>query len=317
MTYFIDLRADSSGGNPVANAGSVVIRSNDEMYPVRSLDSELANAIQGRNVLLGTHGFHVNREGGIENLHHWNSWLLTNPDCFFVGVLWPGDSKWVPFIDYPIEGDEAIKSGKLLADYLVAKFSGAASLSFASHSLGARVMLETIRHLPGPPSSPRLVSLTMMAGAIDDTCLVNEYSDSVGKLTKVSVLASKEDEVLKLAFPAGNPVAGIVTRGEPYWHGAIGRYGPNPPSQPSQLYGSPILPDEWNFEHSSYINCTGQVTGPPGEAGSFPVPLIVPQPGAPIPVPSANSPVAPNQQDQWITNGQQAWAAGFVLTRLS
>src|SRR5215475_12602234 len=281
-TYFIDLRADSSGGNPVPDVGSVVVRSNDEIYPVRPLDSALADAIHGRNVLLGTHGFHVNREGGIENLHHWNSWLAADPNCYFVGVLWPGDSKWLPFIDYPLEGDEAIKSGKLLADYLIAKFSGAASLSFTSHSLGARVMLETIRHLPGPPDCPKLISLTMMAGAIDDTCLVNEYSDAVEKLTKVSVLASKEDDVLKLAFPAGNSVAGVVTRGEPYWHGAIGRYGPNPPSQPAKLYGSPILPDNWDFGHSSYINCAGQIAGP--ESGSFPAPLVVPPPGTAIPV---------------------------------
>src|ERR1700742_4928927 len=115
MTYFIDLRASPSGGNPVADVDDVVVRSHDQKDPSRPLDSALAAAIQGRNVLLATHGFHVNRNDGIDNLHHWNSWLLADPNCYFVGVLWPGDSKWIPFLDYPVEGDEAIKSGKLLA----------------------------------------------------------------------------------------------------------------------------------------------------------------------------------------------------------
>ena len=314
MTYFIDLRADASGGNPVATVDAVVIRSDQQRNPTptQPLDGDLANAIQGRNVLLGTHGFHVNRNDGIDNLHHWNEWISADPNCYFVGVLWPGDSKWIPFLDYPVEGDEAIKSGRLLAQYLIAKFSGAATLSFTSHSLGARVMLETIRNLPDPP--PKLVSLTIMAGAIDDTCLVNEYSDAVKKLAKVSVLASKKDEVLKLAFPAGNVASGIVTRGDPYWHGALGRYGPNPPSQPvAQLVGSPILPDSFDFGHGNYINCKEPITGPPGEAGSFTPPqLIVPPEDTPLPVPPANSGSNPP-----IRNAQPAFAAGFVLSRFS
>jgi hypothetical protein len=313
MTYFIDLRASDKGGNPVADIDSIVIRSDQQRAPAQPIDSELINAIQGRNVLLGTHGFHVDRNDGIDNLHHWNEWISADPNCYFVGVLWPGDSKWIPFLDYPVEGDEAIKSGKLLAQYLIAKFSGAASLSFTSHSLGARVMLETIRNLPGPPGPPKLVSLTMMAGAIDDTCLVNEYAKAASNILKVSVLASKEDDVLKLAFPAGNLASGIVTRGDPYWHGAIGRYGPNPPNQPVELLGSPILPDNWDFGHGSYINCSGAITGPQGgEAGSYSQPVVVPPDGSPEPVPPEN-----NNANAPIRNWQPAFAAGFVLSRFS
>ena len=140
-------------------------------------------------------------------------------------MLWPGDSRWLPFVDYPLEGDEAIKSGRLLASYLARRFAGVNSLSFVSHSLGARTMLETIRNLD---QSFQLRTLTVMAAAIDDTCLVNEYRDAAQRLEKISVLASSEDEVLKLAFPAGNFASGIVSRGDPYWHGALGRYGPYP-----------------------------------------------------------------------------------------
>lgn len=287
----------------MASVGDIVVRTDSQPNPNPSnpLGPDLIRAIQGRDVLLGTHGFNVNRAAGISNLSHWNEWLRPGANGFFVGVLWPGDSRWLPVIDYPIEGNEAIRSGQLLAGYLANNFTGANSLSFASHSLGARMVLETIRNLS---NSFRLNSVTMMAGAIDDTCLSNEYKDAASRMTKISVLASDCDDVLKWAFPVGNPIAGIVTRQDPYWHGALGRFGPNPPDQPANLIRTPILPDSWSFGHHSYINCTGSAVGPPAESGPFfPPSLVVPPPGSPPP-----PPVPPS------LNWQQAWAAGFVST---
>lgn len=303
MTYFIDVRADSSGGNPVGSVSDVVVRTDADPNPspANPFGPALFQAVQGRDVLLGTHGFHVNRSDGIARLSHWTEWLEFGPNVFFVGVLWPGDSKWIPFLDYPVEGDEAIKSGQLLAQFLAQNFVGVRSLSFCSHSLGARMCLETVKNLP---SSFRMGSLTTMAAAIDDTCLVDEYKDAAARMQKISVLASQCDDVLKLAFPLGNPVSGIITRGEPYWHGALGRYGPNPGDQPANLDQSPILPNSWNFGHGSYINTDGPVVGPPNESGPFaPLPLVVPQEGTDPP------------SDR--TNWQQAWAAGFVSSRFS
>jgi hypothetical protein len=302
MTYLIDVRADSAGGNPVADASGVVIRKDTQPNPNPSqpLDAELLQAVQGRDVLLGTHGFHVNRAEGMSSLSHWSEWLQLGDNGFFVGVLWPGDSRWVPFLDYPFEGDEAIKSGRVLADYLLHKFAGVNSLSFTSHSLGARIMLEAIRNLK---QAFQMRTLTPMAAAIDDTCLVGEYQDAAQQVDKISVLASSSDEVLKLAFPAGNLAAGIVTRGDPYWHGALGRYGPNPANQPVNLWQTPNLPDAWNFAHHSYINSDGPVVGPPGESGPFALPLVVPPQGT----------TASSAEKNW----QQAWAAGFVSTRFA
>jgi Alpha/beta hydrolase of unknown function (DUF900) len=304
MTYFIDLRADSAGGNPVASLKDIVVRTDSQPNPNPSapFDPQLIAAVQGRDLLLGTHGFHVNRANGIDNLSHWNEWLQLGFNGFFVGALWPGDSKWVPFIDYPVEGDEAIKSGQLLAEYLGANFTGVNSLSFASHSLGARMVLETVRNLP---SSFKVQTVTIMAGAIDDTCLNGEYKDAAARTGKISVLSSRCDDVLKFAFPLGNPLSGIITRADPYWHGALGRYGPNPPDQPSNLWKTPILPDSWDFGHGSYINCSA--VGPAGESGDFyPPPLVVPNEGAAEP---STNPPSPS------LNWQQAWAAGFASTR--
>jgi len=301
VTYFIDLRADSAGGNPVASVTDVVVRADAQPNPnpMKPLDSQLIQSVQGRDVLLATHGFSVNRSAGMSNLSHWSSWLNLGDNGFFVGVLWPGDGRWVPFIDYPIEGDEAIKSGQLLANYLSVNFTGVNSLSFASHSLGARVVLEAIRNLP---ISVKVKTLALMAGAIDDTCLRNEYQDAAARIDEIFVLASSCDEVLKWAFPAGNTFAGIVTRGDPYWHGALGRYGPNPPDQPSNLFKTPNIPDSWAFGHHSYINCSGPAVGPPTESGPlFPPPLSIPPQGT----------LAPTNDLNW----QPAWAAGFISTR--
>jgi hypothetical protein len=184
---------------------------------------------------------------------------------------------------------------------LSANFRGANSLSFSSHSLGARMVLETIRNIP---SSFKLNAVAMMAAAIDDTCLNGEYKDAAARVGRISVLASSCDEVLKWAFPVANPISGILTRGDPYWHGALGRFGPNPPDQPSSLSRTPILPDSWDFGHHSYINCMGAVVGPSAEASAFlPLPLYVPPKGTQIPTNSLN----------W----QQAWAAGFVSSVFS
>jgi len=305
-TYFLDLRADSAGGNPVATASDVVVRTDEEASPNPAfpLAPALLQAVRGRDVLLATHGFNVNRADGIAHLSQWSRWVDLGANGFFVGVLWPGDSRWLPVVDYPVEGNEAIRSGRLLADYLVANFPGVNSLSFASHSLGARVVLEAIRSLPEQAFT--LNSLTMMAGAIDDSCLGDEYIEAASRMARISVLASNCDAVLELAFPAGNPLAGIITRGHPYWHGALGRYGPNPEDQPRQLVKTPILPDVWKFGHGSYISTSTPTAGQTQSGPFYPPAVAVPAQGAPLP-----GPLPPG------LNWQQAWAAGFVSTHFA
>ena len=152
----------------------------------------------------------------------------------------------------------------------------------------------------------------MMAPAIDDTCLSGEYLDAAGQMKKISVLASSRDDVLKLAFPAGNLLSGIITRGHPYWHGALGRYGPNPADQPDELFPAPILPDSWVFGHGSYINCGDAAAGSAQESGQFqPLPLIVPSDNNALP-PNGAYTAGGEEKSHW----RPAWAAGFVSSRV-
>ena len=135
-----------------------------------------------------------------------------------------------------------------------------------------------------------------MAGAIDDNCLDSEFKDVIGKTGKISVLASRKDPVLALAFPLGNLLGGIIDRGHPWWREALGRGGPATP-RPENLDGPYAIPDEWDFVHSSYLQRA------PAPAQTLKVPQNLPPQSDPKPLGGA---------DGW----QQAFSSAFVSTRL-
>src|SRR5271165_2539401 len=156
MTWFLDLRAQPAGGGV---ARDVAVYVQDTLVPAEVIQL----ATRNRDVLFVTHGFNVNRADGRRALGFWESWQSLPDSVVYVAVLWPGDSAWIPAIDYPIEGNEAIEIGNLLASFILKNLLGAASFSFASHSLGARVVLQTIRGIKRSRQTRRLM---LMAGAI-------------------------------------------------------------------------------------------------------------------------------------------------------
>ena len=291
MTQFLDLRLQPVGGG-LATAVSVNQGTSISDYAGLSL-SDMLGAIQGRHVLVATHGFNVNREAGIDCLANWESLLqLPQPYSAFVGLLWPGDSVWAHGLDYPGEPKVADEAGALLATYIDANFHGAASISFASHSLGARVVLATISHLSLP-----VRRLTLMAPAIDDNCLTKEFQAAAAKIGAIAVLASKKDSVLSMDFPLGNFFAGIIDQGHPWWRAALGHCGPIKP-WPANFQAPFELPDDWKFKHSNYL----QIDKP--EPPALPLPVDVPPPGSPPP-----GLVPP------VQGWQEAFSSAFASTR--
>jgi pimeloyl-ACP methyl ester carboxylesterase len=286
VTLFIDLRATPSGG--ICAAEATLWEDGTQLLP----SSDLGSRVRGRDVILATHGFNVNREHGIKALTQWISLNNVSPSNLFVGVLWPGDSRYLPVLDYPVEGEEAILSGRLLAGFINQFATDAASISLVSHSLGARMVLETLQGL-----NLDVRRLIMMAGAIEDDCLTNEYHDAAAKAQKIYVLASKADWVLELAFPIGNPAGEIVMRGHPYFRTALGREGPARPIPLVQRGGAWQIPDGWGYGHLDYL--PGKAIAP-----AIPPPIDVPAPDAAIP---SNPPVA-----GW----KSSWSAGVVSTQL-
>ena len=320
MTWFIDLRVDDEGGSPVFNENEVMVYQAPP-YPCQQwgdqnctkgvVPSALVDAMRGRNVLFGVHGFNVDRKSGTDNLSAWAS-RLDLQGGLFIGILWPGDlgdGLWIPGASIPgyiFDGDAAMTSARILASFMLKDagqpFSVASSLSFVSHSLGARVVLETIRNLtalqPAPPPL-RVREVTLMAGAIDDNCLSKEYKDTAQQIGKISVLASYGDWVLGGAFPIGNPLASIFTRGHPYWKGALGYWGPDPNHAPANLVPGWRIPDDWDYGHLDYLD--------PGK--------LVPPSVAIDLVPCGQVDCSEPHLDDLPANSQSAWSAGFVSTR--
>jgi hypothetical protein len=270
MTLFLDTRLQPVGGG-LANAVGIHQGSNINDYGGLSL-GELLAVVEGRHVLIAAHGFNVNRADGIACLSNWNKLLqLPQPYSAFLGLLWPGDSIWAHGLDYPDEPRIANEAGALAAAFINANFQRAASISFASHSLGARAVLATIAHLNLP-----VRRLMLMAPAIDDNCLSTEFQAVAGKIGTISVLASKKDEVLAAAFPLGNFFAGIIAAGHPWWRGALGRGGPVLP-WPANFQAPFEIPDNWKFEHGNYL----QIDYP--EPAALRLPVDVPPQGTPPP----------------------------------
>ncbi len=287
MTRFLDVRLAPVGGGL---ASSVAVNQGTSLDDYTSLDpDELSSDIQGRHVLLGIHGFNVDRASGIASLSNWEGLLQLPFPSVFVGLLWPGDSVWAHGLDYPAEPRIANEAGALLAPFLDTGFSGAASLSFVSHSLGARVLLETASRISLP-----VRRAIIMAGAIDDNCLDTEFQAAAAAVGEISVLSSRKDEVLSVAFPLGNLVAGIIAEGHPWWRAALGHRGPSKPL-PDNFEGPFQIPDNWDFGHGDYLHIDPS-------SPSVPIPADVPPKGTPPPADAAEG---------W----QEAWSAAFASTR--
>jgi hypothetical protein len=288
VTRFLDVRLDPLGGELAA---SVAINQGTSINNYQSLaQAQLLADIRGQNVLIGTHGYHVNRANGIACLSNWEGLLQLAPPAIFVGLLWPGDSIWAHGLDYPAEPRIADEAGLLIAPFLDATFTDAASISFASHSLGARVVLQVVSHMRLP-----VRRVMLMAAAIDDNCLDREFQSAASKVQQLSVLASRKDEVLSALFPLGNLIGGIIAEGHPWWHAALGQCGPSKP-RPDNFVAPFEIPDNWNFGHHHYL----QVDPPPFP--SIPVPTDVPNQGSPLPATG-------------MIGWREAWSAAFCSTR--
>ena len=287
MTIFLDLRLHPVGGE--LSSRVAICQGTSISDYAGLLQDDLLEAVRGRNLLIATHGFNVNRTDGIATLSNWDKLLHLGPGAAFLGLLWPGDSIWAHGLDYPDEPKVADEAGALLAAFIEVNLQESASISFASHSLGARVVLSTIKNL-----HQRVRRLTLMAGAIDDNCLNAEFQLAAAKVGEISVLASKEDKVLSRLFPLGNFFGGLLDQGHPWWHAAIGHCGPQR-SWPANFAAPFLIPGDWEFQHGDYLHIDAN---PP----ALNPPVIVPPQGAPKPAGGAAG---------W----QEAFTAGFESTR--
>jgi Alpha/beta hydrolase of unknown function (DUF900) len=286
MTTFLDVRAQWGSGD-VSQTVQIVTATSQADYAAISLN-DLKSFIHGKHVLIATHGFNVNRADGIACLSNWGSLLDLGPYGVFLGLLWPGDSESFHALSYPVEPKNATDAGNMTAQFVDANFGNAASVSFASHSLGARVLLQTVSQLTLP-----VRRAIIMAGAVGDDCLTAEFAAVPDKVGIISVLASQQDDVLRWAFPIGDFAAEIVGHDHPWWESALGRFGPR--TRPQNYWAPCQIPSTWNYGHGNYLQ------DDPKPAAPIPTPTDVPQ-SAPEPIGGAPG---------W----QEAWSASFASTR--
>jgi hypothetical protein len=282
ITRFLDLRMLWGGGevadtvqlfqwNGTASIGETDYSDHSKYVPLAPQD--FLTYICGKDVLIATHGFNNNREQGIQSLSEWKK-LLTVPDsAAFLGLLWPGDSESLHALCYPVEPAQAMDTGTKVAAFADTNFKSVASISFASHSLGARVILQTMTQM-----QLKTRRAMIMAGAVDDYCLTGEFSTIQQQAQQITALASKEDEVLRWAFPIGDFIAEIIDHDSPWWESALGRFGPA--KRPDHFLAPCEIPDDFKYGHGSYLQ-----TNPPAPSKiDPPAPPVMPPPAMPLPL---------------------------------
>ncbi len=297
-TLFLDVRLDPVGGGLASEVTPYLATFNDSTLATYATipTPQLQTAIQGRHVLIGTHGFNNSRWDGIDHLSNWATLLQLPDPSVFVGLLWPGDSVWAHGLDYPDEPKIANDAGPKVGSFVDQYFGSAASISFSSHSLGARVVLSTISNM-----NSKVRRAILMAGAIDNNCFDTEFQADMDNIEKISVLASTKDDVLMLLCPLGNLLGGIIAEGHPWFRTALGRSGPSQP-QPGNFLPPFQIPSVWNYGHFNYLQIDAS-------APTLTIPTSVPPEGSPLPVSDGDGTVPPG----W----QEAFSAAFVSSRFS
>jgi hypothetical protein len=243
MIYVLDFRDRDVGGAVVP--GRLL-----QLPALSGLGKEEDLALEPKVTFL-LHGFNVSRPKGWNGLLSLAANLPAAAAGGIVAVLWPGDH-WTGAISYSFEGPDADDSGCALARYIELALRPGTELSFVSYSLGARVVMETLRRLP----EYRVRQVCLMAAAIDDSSLADPalYRSAVERASRVAVLASKNDRVLKLAYPAGDALQAFFFAQDTV-DLALGYHGPRSSGErtvPDRVVCEQI-PNDRRSDHGHYI----------------------------------------------------------------
>jgi hypothetical protein len=263
MTYFLNFRTQDVGG-PVVSPYLLEGDGKTQPPSLSVVDpTQVASIVTGKDLLFATHGFNVSYHDGACQLDTLGQYLALPPSAVFIGMLWPGDC-WLPVVDYPFEGDVSIDCGKRLAAFCNESCQGAISLSFVSHSLGARLVLEAVSGLAQPARS---VCLT--AGAINRDCLVSEYLAAARNAQNISVLSSVNDLVLKVASTVGDPISDLLHPDHAAFEAALGLLGPALPA-PGNVKSPWQIPNAAGYGHHDYLPPSPAVPLPPPAGAPWP-----------------------------------------------
>ena len=247
MRYVLDFRERETGGAVVPGKLSTT-------SGLQGPNAELELKREPRVVFL-LHGFNVDRSSGHAGLLRLANHLPSAQDEGVVATLWPGDH-WVGPLSYSFEGRDADDTADYLSRFIADILDVSTPVSFVSHSLGARVVMGAVERLEarGRPVD----QVCLMAPAIDDFSLASteDYREAVETTSRVAVLASREDTVLKWAYPAGDLLQAFVFFWRESYGLALGYHGPKPDPDdgavPARVAHEQI-PDERQSGHGDYV----------------------------------------------------------------
>ncbi len=194
---------------------------------------QVGEVFRGKRVCFVIHGFNVNVDHGVKGggpaaqefeALGYLAMKITAADLV-VPVLWPGDgfivTSWFKAIDH------ATTTGGRFAEFLVSSAFQAADVSFVTHSLGARAMLETVRQtIARQPDFPFDTAVTMAAAVADNTLDNPRYAGAVAALRRIVVLSSTKDSILSGVFVPGDLIENALWWGYGGNGRALGRFGP-------------------------------------------------------------------------------------------
>jgi pimeloyl-ACP methyl ester carboxylesterase len=149
-------------------------------------------------------------------------------------AFWPGDADWGWFdlVDFGVYSTAVGHARRTAAELreLLLRMPSLLEVEFIGHSLGCRLILETLELFRQNHDGPAVRRVCLMAPAVPMEMLEprGRYHDLLASLamngTRVLVMHSRQDKVLHLAFAAGQATAGPDERSTR----ALGREGPNP-----------------------------------------------------------------------------------------
>jgi len=238
--FVLDLRSDPHGGAVV---------------PARLTSGTIDQLQQCRTAVFMVHGFNVNRADGSAELQAFGANLPALGSGAPVAVLWPGDSIVGP-LSYPFETSKADDSAVELATFIADNLPQRPAVSLVGHSLGCRVVMETVRQLWIRDIAVSQVCL--MAAAVDSdslACAV-EYFGAAQFAVRVGVLYSPSDRVLEYAYPLGNLLSAFI-----HWttttDAALGYTGPRASSSPPGVVPADVqgvgIPAAAGVDHGDYL----------------------------------------------------------------
>jgi hypothetical protein len=92
----------------------------------------------------------------------------------------------------------------------------------------------------------------LAAAAINQDCFLREYLSTTRLSDRIFMLASEQDEVLRLAYSIGDPFADLLQKDHSYFTKALGRDGPPIPAA-TPLTSPWQIPDSLEYGHGDYL----------------------------------------------------------------